>query len=418
MGNAELSTNRRRLALLRKTLSELVAVKDSINSIDETCQSVIDALIRSEIFRLADLESTAKLAIDAKIDTLNDQQMLNVETHCLYYGCDSLIRFLVRSRIKTNLIVQEEAVHYVQDRLLSKNFHRITQFQLDRGVTFKTYIWQVINNLLIDFIRKYNSTKKKQGNSDILVAEESTEHLLTNAAELNGTLSQPDTMPEAAIDGWRVKEAIRSIFVMNSLLTESAPGSIGARLRPYLDLTHYERLFLKSLFVHELSIGEVRRLPIFNMGQNEAYRFYYGLIQKLLDIFKRAGVVDDLRLAIEGQTQLQVEVEGDTSVISLEKLIGFQEAARERVRCFFIQEDGVMEGCIRKNYAQVKNQAKSCFTEVDAQTLIADWMVKQWLLTGKPAIEVPEIPLSITVKGKYLKSIKRQFLEKVRDSLV
>ena len=364
--------NRARLQRLRETLQEMWDVSGQVNS-GSSNSTIADALISNELKRFVDRQRQQNTETEILIDVLCDAELRDVENRCLFYACEELTRYLAKRKIKTNAIMLEEAVLYVQDRLFKDNFRRIKHYQADREVKFKTYIWQVINNLLIDFIRRHNSQKAKEGFTE-----------LTDIETLGDSGTANLETPEVQFDQDRIHDAIQSILIDKDESQGISASALHQKIRPYLQLSHYERLFLRSMFVHDLSIAEVRRLPMFNMAQNEAYRFYYDLMQKLLEVFKQADVVDELTLAISGQSLVQVIVNDSQLSFAMEKIVCLQHYSSEQTKCHIAQGSQVITGYIEERLSAVKKQLKSGFSEVDGDTLVADpllrRLVSEWVV--------------------------------------
>ena len=290
-------------------LSDLMATLDSLISVrvpDQAQRSMRVALqvelIGNEIRLLFPQCNPARSLedLDRQLESVAADQLAIIRTRCLFYACQDLITLLSRKQIRGSAIAREEAVLYVQDRLQRDDFRRIAIFDPGKGASFKTYIWQVIGNLLIDFARAHQRQDRKLVRGRDTAADQSPDALV-----------QTQSVPNEGC----LTEGQMHVLVATLLADESAGGGsthhLREQLRRHVQLSSKERLFLKSLFQYDMSIDEVRQLPGFTMGKNEAYRFYYRLMEKLLECFKDAGVLAAMRgLISDADTRVTLSIEG------------------------------------------------------------------------------------------------------------
>lgn len=293
-----------------------------------------------------------------------------IRNRCLFYACDDLIALLVRKRIRTDAIAHEEAVLYVQDRLQRDDFRRIRNFQVDKGASFVTYMWQVINNLLLDFLRA-RSKRPKQTESYDVESQEDAVQLAVNRETSNG-FAQHEASAESILEAKQLQEMLVELL---SEPKNSLAGSypIREQLRKHINLSSKERVFLKALFQYDLTINEVRELPGFAMSPNEAYRFYYRIMEQLLDSFKNAGVLDDMRaLIIEAAPRVSLSIDGNTVTIAATEIHYLEQLDRSSTGCHADFRGATVFAVSHESFGKLSKRLAAYFSPIDSTTAVSD----------------------------------------------
>lgn len=283
------------------------------------------------------------------IEGLSEEQRSILRNRCLYYGCQDLVTILAHKRIRGDMIAREEAVLYVQDRLQRDDFRRIGSFDPQNRASFKTYIWHVINNLLIDFSRSRAAKSPRDDDAQAVSAD-----------------------AESIVTDGQMRE-----LVAEALLDESAGIStmhgLRERLRQYLNLTSSERLFLKALFQFDMSIEEVRRLPTFEMGKSEAWRLYYDLMERLLETFKEAGVLGTMRALVnDRELRLTVSIAARPVTLAVTNIYCVKQGDADSARCHARWQGNTVLGVIEESFPKLRKQLAPWFTAVNPTTLVSD----------------------------------------------
>ena len=369
-----------------RQLLELEAALDSVLSLRHAQRAGVDhverriALLRHEIRLLRPDVGPASSADDVRrqLRSMPEGERKVVASRALYYACDDLITLLAHKYVKGDAIVREEGVLYVQDRLQRDDFRRVRGFDPCNGAAFRTYIWQVISHLLIDFTRSRRRVADTRRSADA-------------ARELG---DPSPVVPEAVVADHQLNE------VLAAVLQETSPavatlGSLRERLRAHLDLSSTERLFLRAMFVHDMSVEEVRELPGFEMARSEAWRFYYRLMDRLLDAFKGAGVLPMLRTLIdEREPTLQVTIERQAMTSPIGSVTCVRQRDSRSSWCHLARADGFVTGVVLESFTKLRTRLAPWFSPINPDTLVADHV-----LAARSQVWRSAEPAFITIDG-------------------
>jgi len=407
----------------RELLLDIAATLDALLRVryaGETDQPRRDALalgyLSNEVRRLISGSPPRQLPVRSMDDLLTmagDLTLADIAVirhRCLFYGCDDLIALLVGKRIRTDAIAREEAVLYIQDRLQRDDFRRIRSFQTDRGASFVTYMWQVVNNLLLDFLRarsklptKLESIESESHDDSVQQAVDSdTAHGLGTAASTVETLHEAQQLHEMLVE----------------LMAESdATGvlqPIREQLRPHLKLSSKERVFLKAMFQYDLTINEIRELPGFAMSVNEAYRFYYRIMEQLLDSFKNAGILDSMRSLVSAAApRVSLSANGNMVTVPATGIYYLEQFDRASTRCHIDWQGATVLGTIHESFSKLSKRLAAYFSPIDATTAVADKILAassgQWAGTG--VLHITGIGRTFRIGKRYLVALRKRFAE-------
>ena len=338
---------------------------------------------------LADIVQAASVFSAADLDA--------IRCRCLFYGCDDLITLLVHRRIRADAIAREEAVLYVQDRLQRDEFRRIRSYSADRGASFVTYMWQVISNLLLDFGRAHGKHVARTRD---------------DGSEIVERLEEPEPGSEAAVEARQLHEMLAHVMAERSDVAQLHP--VHERLRAHLDLSSKERVFLKALFQYDLSMNEVRALPAFDMSVNEAYRFYYRIMEKLLDAFKAAGMLDSLRAQVsEAAPRVPMEINGEQAVVSADRIHYLEALNRGTTGCHADWQGTLAAGVIDDSFTKLSKRLAAYFTPIDPATAVADRVLldkrAEWRDAGEFVIAGVRRPFRVA--KRQLPALRERFAE-------
>jgi hypothetical protein len=390
------------------TLDSLLRIRYAEESGSALRATTVTNYLRSEIRRLRPASATAQTLTEV-IETaagLTSDQIASIRNRCLFYGCDDLIALLVHKRIRSDAIAREEAVLYIQDRLQRDDFRRICNFSADRGATFVTYMWQVVSNLLLDFLR----AQGKRATEVVHDRMTSTE----NVSASDGIDPQSEVAAEATFESRQLHE------MLTDLMAERGAG-IGAqhpfreKLRPHLKLSSKEKLFLKAMFQYDMSINEIRALPGFEMSVNEAYRFYYRIIEQLLVSFKNAGLIDGLRVQVSSTApRIEILVEGIEATIALTAIYYFEQLNRRSTGCHADWQGTVSVGVIGESFAKLSKRFAAFFTPISTTIAMSDRVLagtREWL--GDGVVRIAGIAKSFQIGKRQWAALKERFTTKV-----
>jgi DNA-directed RNA polymerase specialized sigma24 family protein len=334
----------------------------------------------------------------AALATLPDVGLLELRRRVLYYACHDLITILAHRHVRRDAIEREDAVLYVQDRLQRDDFRRIDAFDPAHGTSFRTYMWQVISRLLIDFRRSRSGGPQPHAadSADLVDGSADADAQLNEQqlGELVGALLRDD-----ASDGANSMSALRSL------------------LRKHLSLTSQERLFLKALFQHDMAIDEIRQLPGFRMTSGEAWRFYYRTLDRLLESFKDAGALTAMRNLIgASEPALTVSIDERTVKIEVRRILYVRQHDDESSHCHVQWQGQTVAALIRESFSRLQKTLAPWFTAVNATTLVADEQLAaaagQWNSRHPPTLTLAAVPGEFPVGKNQLARLRRRFGEK------
>ena len=358
-------------------------------------------------------QSTNTVISGATISELGEQLAaftdVDLDSICnrsLFYACDDLIDYLCHRKLAANPIAKEEAILYIQDRLQRDGFHRIQSYRVDSPASFKTYIWQVVSNLLIDFSRANHKVSARRGNVNSAASNSTDENELD---QHNDEQTGPNTSQEE-LNGFVA-------YLLSDTDEQTATATLRRRLRPYLKLTSRERLFLKALCQHDLTIGEIRQLPGFEMSQNDAYRFYYQLLDKLTEQFKQAGVLDEIRqLVSDSDAEISLLINGCLEKVSVKKVYYLKKGKANITHCHTNRQGEVIPAIIESSFSTLKKKLGSFFTPINPNTAIADHVLENlqhdWDSPGPQVITIENIEERFPISKSNLTAIRLRFYAK------
>ena len=336
-------------------------------------------------------------ALLEQLQRLNADELRAVRLRSLYYATHDLVTMLAHRKIRRDAVAREEAVLYVHDRLQRDDFHRIDNFDPAHGASFKTYMWQVVSRLIIDFLRSRGPRDE------------------ANSASVDN-LRDHEESPERELSDAQLRESIAALFA------EGAPAiatrnALRDRLRAHLDLTSTERLFLKAVFQHDLSIDEVRRLPGFEMSNAEAWRFYYRLLERLLNCFKEAEALEALRsLAISEEPCLEVAIGDEVAKIEVTRIRYVKQLAADTTSCHAEWRGRLVRGIIGESLTRLKKKLAPWFTPVNATTLIADAQLRDmhelWRSETAVPVRIPGLDETFVIGRTQGPLLRQRFAEK------
>lgn len=168
------------------------------------------------------------------------------------------------------------------------------------------------------------------------------------------------------------------------------------RLRERLQLTSRERLFLKAMFQHDMSIEEIRSLPGFAMSSSEAWRFHYRLLDRLLETFKQADALAALHGMIDA-SEAKLTLHFDDRIVDVDASSVHYVKAVEAASCSCeaTVHGSLVRARIDDGFARLKKRLAPWFSPVNTTTLIADkWLAAaadRWRDERFQAVEIPGI---------------------------
>ncbi len=282
----------RELCLIRSTLIDILKTVYPKNTCNVVLKKKATEYVRCEFENIIRYNSKYNkvFTLYGKLKALSEKDLAKIRLHCLFYSSGELVNYIAGKRIGKNTLFYEEAVLYAQEKLYANNFRRIRYYDKNKGASYKTYIWNVIKNLLTDFlIKKNKETEREISYEDIdYVAFSEKADLFLGSDE------------GVCIDKARLLSMVKNITLGKQYSVEYQPSeNILEKVSTGIGLTEKDRVFLNALCEHELNINKVRKFPDLNMGQSEAYRLYHDIIKRLRHGYKSAGVYDDVKSVLE-----------------------------------------------------------------------------------------------------------------------
>jgi RNA polymerase sigma factor (sigma-70 family) len=358
------------------------------------------ALVTHEMRRqLADAAApTSRAAALARAPQLSAAQWREVRVRSLYYAAQELVALLALRAVRRNAVLREEAVLYVLERLQRDDFRRIDSFDPSHGASFKTYLWQVVSRLLIDFQRSRARERRTA----------------TEAFEPQGTAPGAE---DAAAER-EMRDVVGALLIQESA-TDPANHSLRERLRRQIALTSRERLFLKAIFQHDMSVDEVRRLPGFEMSSGAAWRLYYGLLERLVEDFKDADALGAVRALLGSKLPLlDVAFATETARIEVTRIRHVAELTDATSACQADWRGAATRGVIADGIVRLKRKLAPWFTAVNSTTLVADTVLRELdeLRSSEEirSLRIPGIDAPCPVARAQLDVLRRRFAKNDR----
>jgi hypothetical protein len=192
---------------------------------------------------------------------------------------------------------------------------------------------------------------------------------------------------------------------------------IRERLRPHLKLTSQERVFVKALFQYDMTINEVRELPVFAMTVNEAYRFYYRIMDQLLTAFKDAGILDSMRsLVAEVAPRVPVAIAGAVVSLAVTRIHYLEESDRRTTRCHAEWQGVAHSGVIEESFNKVTKRLAPYFSAIDSTTAVSDKILhatyRDWSNDSGATFQIAGAPRAFAIAKRQLQELKARFAEK------
>jgi hypothetical protein len=389
---------------LETWLLELQAMLESLLSHRDPDPSVCGAhafeLIAHEAHRHSSRlpRPRVRLELIDMLTHLSDDALADVRRRSIFYASQNLIDALSHRRFRGDAIACEEAMLYVQDRLQRDDFHRIERFDPTNGAHIKTYLWQIISRLLIDFAR---SRRHSAGNRD--------DEYATIEVEAGADA-------EASLVEQQLEDLLRSVFAEHRDESKSL-HTLRERLREHICLTNHERLFLRALFQHDMSIEEIRVLPGFTMSSGDAWRFYYRLLDRLLEAFKKAGALTAMRTLLNAASPRLVLMLESGAVDIEPTAIHYVKAVAGGSSCCHASSQGrIVFGHIEDSFARLKKKLAPWFSPVNATTLVADrWLAaigEHWSDDAFQVVQIPEIAESFPLGRTQRAALRERYAKK------
>ena len=392
------------------TLDALLRIRYSADEQRSQRETIAANYLGNEIRRLKP-QLTPPYSLERLLDAAHDLRLSDLDAlrnRCLFYGCDDLITMLVHKKIHGDAIAREEAVLYVQDRLQRDDFRRIRSFNVERGASFVTYIWQVVNNLLLDFLRA-RSKHREQSSDDVDASDASAaaEATVAPSAEAEHAVRQLRDMLTELTNEQRDAEALHPVR---------------ERLRQHLQLTSKERVFLKALFQYDLSMHEIRALPGFAMSTNDAYRFYYRIVEQLLTAFKDAGVLESMRsLVSDAAPRVSLSIDGRAVTIAATLIYYLEQMDRRTTGCHAEWQDSAASGVIDESFSKVCKRLAAYFSGIDTKIAVSDRVLaetcEQWLEGETGVFSIAGIKRTFRIGKRQLALLKLRFAAKTPASV-
>lgn len=348
----------------------------------------------------------APYTLEVVVAAASEVQLADIDAlrnRCLFYACDDLIALLANKKIRGDAIAREEAMLYVQDRLQRDDFRRIRSFSSDRGASFVTYMWQVVNNLLLDFLR--SRAKHRELSAESLDADE-------NASPTHDERIAPSAEADHSVQ--QLRELLAEL--MTDPRATEALHPVRERLRRHLKLTSKERVFLKALFQYDLTMNEIRALPGFDMSTGEVYRFYYRIVEQLLESFKDAGVLDSMRaLVSDAAPRVSMSIDGRAVTLAATLIVYLEQLDRRSTGCHAQWQDRPMPGVIDESFSKLCKRLAAYFTVIDAKVAVADRVLAessaQWQ-DNAGVFSIAGITRTFQIGKRQLTLLKSRFGEK------
>jgi hypothetical protein len=210
--------------------------------------------------------------------------------------------------------------------------------------------------------------------------------------------------------------------MLAELMSETAAATdnlhpIRERLRPHLKLTSKERVFVKALFQYDMTINEVRELPVFAMNVNEAYRFYYRIMDQLLAAFKDAGILDSMRsLVAEVAPRVSVVIAGEVVSLAVTRIHYLEEADRRTTRCHAEWQGAAQSGVIDESFNKVTKRLAAYFSAIDSTTAVSDKILgatyRDWSNNSGGTLQIAGASRPLSIGKRQLQELKARFAEK------
>jgi hypothetical protein len=392
-------------------LAELAATLDALLSIgratdaDASERAVrVRRYLASELQRLRPGIASPLHVTDLtnEVATLSPAERTTLQVRCVFYACDELIALLARRQFRNDAVRREEAMLYVQDRLQRDDFRRIASFDATKGASVRTYMSQVIGNLLIDFARvaQRDAARQVRAGSDRVMPD------------------IPDGTPhsDTAFSDIELHDIVRALLEADAAGSESLRG-IRARLRRHVKLTSKERLFLRAMFQYDMSIEDVRALPGFRLEKNEAYRFYYRITDQLLESFKDAGALGAMRSLInEGPMQIIVVIEHESVTLDVVRVLCFHERDSTSAACHARMQERTLRGVIEESFSKLARRLAPWFSAINPTTMVHDDVLDataaQWRDGEAQTLAIPGVAEALPIGRTQLAALRRRHAAK------
>lgn len=369
--------NKKRLVTLLNNLDSLLATVYEGRNLEATRRQIASECIHSQLIQFCELYQIPASAdqLEQCIVKITAAEMDILENHCLYFGSMEIAPIIVAKRIKNNLLLQEKAICYIDRKLQMNNFKWIAHYDSNRGASFKTYITQYMHTRIIDFL-------KSEQKSDLII-DDNYDHLESSAIENQnhtGTWSNnpqtPYNDPANHLDQQHTTTVINEILQVDRLMNiddRLKSNNKRGKLRHKLKLTQQEIAFLKALYVDDLNINQVRKLPGMDMSITQAYQFHDKLIEHITTAIREAGLLQELRdITVNETEKLEIFSHGESFKIAIDQVFYLQQATKNSTSCHVKQQNGeAKEGIIAESFSRLKKRLHSYFIPTDSKTLIA-----------------------------------------------
>ncbi len=200
------------------------------------------------------------------------EDILETFTYGVWFGeCAKTIRYWTNRYRIENENQRQDAEGYIKNKLMKDNFARLKSYKESKAVRFTTYIYIVIRNLLIDYLRK-NKPKFETLENVENESGYSTQTITDSTVELH----RQQNLEE--IGRWFFADAAPQENNEMAIPTSEIPDAV--KLGPK------ERLFLRAVYKDGMTIAEAGRLPGINMSKWQADAYHRKLktqIRKLLN---------------------------------------------------------------------------------------------------------------------------------------
>ena len=325
----------------------------------------------------------------------SDWEML--KNKCLYYACQEVLPVLTRRYLANthDRLLQEEINIYIQDKLLQNNFRRISSYKQDKNASFRTFIQRVVHHLAIDFFRAKSRENKF------------VDHML----EIDGSDSKIDMQQQDS----RTHEhtfAEESFEWIQGLLDEKREYkacSMQQKIAQLLTLDVRERLLLKAIYFSGLSAEQAGALPGMGLSKHQANSLHRRLLDRLVSVFKEAGVYDEFQqLVFESDHLQEVQVGALTVRIAYDQMIMVYKD-RQQSQCYFSFHNNATQADVAVDYVLLRKRLYNFMLDIRNNAMVGASFIE--------ALNIKSKKLKLTLLEDW-QSIQPHFMKKIKSTFV
>jgi hypothetical protein len=153
------------------------------------------------------------------------------------------------------------------------------------------------------------------------------------------------------------------------------------------------------------------------MSTNDAYRFYYRIVEQLLKAFKDAGVLESMRsLVSDAAPRVSMSIDGRAVTIAATLIYYLEQMDRRTTGCHAQWQDSAQPGVIDESFSKVCKRLAAYFSGIDAKIAVSDRVLaetrEQWLNGDAGVFSIAGIKRTFSIGKRQLVLLKSRFAAK------